>query len=142
MDSATSSAPDLLIPLGKYRHPTGEGVCIQFADGQMIGLFTANDFDSFCRAESGYPTDGEWHHIVVTVSEDSGMDLWLDSERVASSNWTGAPSQTATTEDLSFGQVVSNDQSTPPLSFLGCLDDIAFYNRVLSESEISDLYAQ
>ena len=69
--------------------------------------------------------DDRWHHIVFTSSETT-QHLYVDGV----DNGTSASSPAGSTGVVDIGST----------EFLGSLDDIRIYNRVLSVAEITDLY--
>jgi hypothetical protein len=90
----------------------------------------------------GLINDGQWHHLVVARDGNSGLvQLFIDANLVGSGTLpTGALS-------IDVGGLwVGNDQDCvggcwqPNDDFLGDIDDIRIYNRVLSETEVQELY--
>jgi len=80
--------------------------------------------------------DGQWHHAVITLSSSDLATVYLDS---VSEN-SGSVSLAAYTYSGSYigdtplvGDAISE-------YFNGTIDDVRIYNRVLSTSEISELY--
>jgi len=117
-----------------------------------IGLNSSNKYDvglfskfnnPNCSPGFGWETaskninilDLEFHHLVGTVNKNV-MQLFIDGVLVDSQNISGAPS-TCWAGDIQFAR----NWSSNPDYFKGVLDDIAIYNRALSDKEISDLYA-
>jgi hypothetical protein len=85
------------------------------------------------------PIDGQWHHVAVTVDRDntSGVVFYVD----------GAAS-TATNNPVPYSGSVSTllplrvASREPPLSgnFLGSIDEVELFNRVLAPAEIAALF--
>jgi len=71
-----------------------------------------------------WPNDSSWHHITA-IFEPTGFKVYYDNQLALAS--------TSTIHDMSadvhFGE-----------NFEGYLDDIAFYNKALNETEIAQLY--
>jgi hypothetical protein len=80
--------------------------------------------------------DNQWHHVVLNKKSPSHGDIWVDGVLQNSSNTLQA---VFNNEDLVIGFTTHNDAYQRKY-FSGKIDDIRIYNRVLSESEISDLF--
>jgi uncharacterized protein YkwD len=84
--------------------------------------------------------DGNWHHVVLTASRSQGLTLYVDrqevgrDESVTWSDWADG-----TTQLGRLGQSDSSGSSNNML-FTGRLDDIAFYDRLISEEDITELF--
>ncbi len=81
--------------------------------------------------------DGGWHHIAVTfdaTSPGSALTgkLYLDGVLVGTSGWSNAASAAG---QLYIGHEVTN----PTNWFLGSIDDVRFYDHVLSQPDINGL---
>ncbi len=75
---------------------------------------------------------GEWHHVCVTRS-DPGMTLYFDGSAVATGTVAG------NNVDLSIGTHIG--ASIGPSNILeGKVDEVGFWARALSASEVSQLY--
>jgi hypothetical protein len=81
------------------------------------------------------PSTGAWHHVVGIANGNDASALYVDGVLVASSpaNWFGS------TRTLSNPLYIGGSQGDP--GFSGVIDDVRIYNRALSASEVSDLYA-
>lgn len=81
--------------------------------------------------------DGEWHHIVALLQAGSLRRLWIDGEIEADSTATSG-SWTLTSTPLTFGG--QSSRGTPE-TFVECtLDEIAFYDKLLTSSQIVGHY--
>ncbi len=83
-------------------------------------------------------TNNKWHNVVGTISEDS-IRFYFDGFKYASLK-TSKPSMTICSggSNLMFGR----GWDSYPKWYLGHLDDIAIYNRALTEKEIKQLYQE
>ncbi len=80
---------------------------------------------------------GTWHHIVGThVASATTLTLYVDGVAGGAMLET-AGSNPANANNVMIGQ---DGTSTTPFRFLGLLDDIRIYNRVLSPAEVQALY--
>jgi len=100
---------------------------------KMRVAITANNsiWDEFDASTGALPTG--WHHIAITVSEQSRtMILYLDSNVVGSkTNCRNSVNDLGNTTNNWLGR----SQYADPY-FNGSLDDFQIYNRVLSQAEI------
>jgi len=86
--------------------------------------------------------DGTWHHIVVTRNSADGLvKIFIDGVLDTQDNM-----DTGVIDINQNGLWLGNDQDfvgggwTSSQQFIGQLDDIRIYNRILSEQEIIQLY--
>ena len=89
-----------------------------------------------------WPTNflvGEWHQIVVTKTGTT-VRLYLDGN-LNEQRSLGAALQNVTSTELFIGQNGTNTHLNGE-QFLGKLDDIRIWNRVLTDQEIRELYAR
>jgi hypothetical protein len=85
-------------------------------------------FDDFHQNET-MVSDGQWHHVVCTYSSSTnGRVIYVDGQSVASN--TAARGFSG---DDYFAFLMEIDVDVD-------LDDVRFYNRVLSDLEVSDLF--
>ncbi len=91
----------------------------------------------------GLINDGQWHHVVVTRDGDSGLvQIFVDGDLTGSRKTQVGPLSVD-----AGGFWVGNEQDSVggldiKEDFLGDIDDIRIYNRVLSESEIQELHSE
>jgi hypothetical protein len=90
---------------------------------------------------------GTWHHAVITYdSTINGIprfnDIWIDGRYVSDYRNAGTKWLDATnTQPLYFA--MGSVYGPPPIpNFNGALDDIRFYDRVLTPTEIQTLYTE
>lgn len=76
-------------------------------------------------------TDNNWHHVFMTIDATPTTKVFLDGIKV----YTGTP----TYGNAGVGSYVSS-QGDGSRYFKGKIDDARFYNRELSESEVTNLY--
>jgi hypothetical protein len=108
-----------------------------YSSAGYIGFGTGS-WDTFAVAHSCYvgtlPNIGQWYHIVVTRDNDS-LKLYIDNNLIcAQSTGTSAGYQGAP-DDASIGSRID----TASQNFIGDIDDLKIFNRVLSATEIASL---
>ena len=76
---------------------------------------------------------GTWYHAVITVNASNGLTLFVNNSQVGSTI-----TQTPSINGLMIGSIRDNWAS---YAFSGYLDDYRIYNRVLTGTEIGQIYA-
>lgn len=85
----------------------------------------------------------QWHHIVTTASQSEGkIRLYVNDVKVDEKAFSGTIASYGST--MSFGVKLDDNQTSPagvnPGWLDGCLDEVAFWNRALTVSEVSAIY--
>ena len=83
----------------------------------------------------GIYADGNWHHIVVTHDYGTKMEMFVDNVSIGSLTTFTGYGMSNTTSTVTIGK--RGDQST---SMIGMLDQIRFYDKILTTDEIEELY--
>jgi len=113
---------------------TAKGIGIQFGFRgpayQSLGLDCWN-WGGGTLLESQPPSVKAWHHCVYTF-DGNVHQLFIDGQMKARST---VKTQQGVPTLLMFGNYPSGDQY-----FTGALDEIRIYNRVISQSEVKQLY--
>jgi len=89
-----------------------------------------------CPATDTGTRDGKWHHVVVTRDTTNSLfKIYLDG----SYNNQAAD---LTNKNILSSEVpaIGQDTLSPDANFIGSLQDIRIYNKVLSASEVNILY--
>ena len=90
---------------------------------------------------------GTWHHVVITYDSTINIfprltDVWIDG-RYASTYPSSVPKYLDATNTQPLYFATGSIFGPPPIpNFNGALDDIRFYDRVLSPTEIQALYTE
>jgi len=85
---------------------------------------------------SAEPYDGEWHHVVF-VQEDGERRLYVDGE-LDDVELVAKPAGTFNVNDTTIGGILRSSASH---WVTGLIDDVAIWNRALSDSEVVALKA-
>ncbi|HEX3043868.1 MAG TPA: LamG-like jellyroll fold domain-containing protein [Bacillota bacterium] len=82
--------------------------------------------------------DGKWHCLAVTVDRDSttGLQMYLDNKLVQTFNPTVRPGNLDNSEYFYMGK----HETSSGYNYVGSLDEVGFYKRLLTMEEISALY--
>ena len=75
---------------------------------------------------------GEWHHVAVSY-DGSLAKMYIDGNLEVSTNFSFSPSSTPL--------VISNISNCPFCATLGNMRDVAFFDQVLNDVEVADLYS-
>jgi peptidoglycan hydrolase-like protein with peptidoglycan-binding domain len=129
-------------PQGLIAHGLGAGNNMVFYDGSRIQITSASDgtFRTWCNKSIGAGELGAWHHVVIIIDSTTDASQWncfydgVDVGVVDSDN-SGTYGNPGTT-DWTIGAYYNNSYW-----FNGKIDDVRVYNRALSTSEVSELYA-
>lgn len=135
----TDPAAKLESLISKYVHPSGEGIVMIFENGRLTTVYTADNFANYARVDFSAPPMNLWNHCAFTCSTDSAQ-LYINGEIAMSVSWQGLPTNTTTSAPLRFGlteSVAATDDR--PVPYAGQLDDVAWYDRVLTPQEIQAL---
>lgn len=81
-----------------------------------------------------FVSDNEWHFIVATFDRDDKLTLYVDSEFETSED-IDIVGNIDVASPLYIGQQDNNDNR-----FIGQIDEIRFYNRVITIEEIDELF--
>lgn len=122
--------------------PRGWRVITGVSGTKVLGLqLSFSSSNQFLVHSTSQYTDGLWHNFVITYNGSelsSGIKIYVDGLEVPvtvfSNNLT---SSISTTNSL---RAFSTSDSTPSQVFNGNLDELAIWNKVLSNSEVSELY--
>ncbi|MGI3786557.1 MAG: LamG domain-containing protein, partial [Janthinobacterium lividum] len=123
------------VPTGSsYRH---DRQVYLSAGGQLVYYVDQNGTSRTVTSPRTY-NNGVWHHVVATMSS-SGMVLYVDGAKVASS--------TSVTYGRAYGgfwrvgaDVLPGKTSTTSAYLSGAIDDVAVYPSALSATKVKDHY--
>lgn len=112
------------------------------ADSYQIDLEQTNGKILFFNGVTVYdggasgvtPTVNTWYHLVFTLTGTTSLICYLNGAQIWTATIGTLPS--ASTSPLGFFQDGSYDSE----HFQGRLDDVAIFNRVLTATEVSNLY--
>ncbi|HEY0175309.1 MAG TPA: LamG domain-containing protein [Pedobacter sp.] len=93
---------------------------------------------------------GQWHHAVVTTG-DGKINFYVDGALIKTEDLSGTAVKLSTPVNLAIGQQLPKsafnftDNSNPSYFsngafFKGALDDIRYYNKVLTAAEVTKIY--
>jgi len=80
--------------------------------------------------------DDVWHHAVA-VRDGGTIRIYLDGSEANSTS--GTTNDLSTTRNLYIGQTDTSDSSYPDV-FTGQIDDMRYYSKALTATEVSNLY--
>lgn len=104
-------------------------------DGGKVSFGIGNP-DITIKSPSATYNDGSWHFVTVTRDKANGtIVLYMEGVQVATASGTTTASLTAP-NSVRLG----SNPCAPNGVYTGDLDDMLFYNRVLTSTEVSNLY--
>ena len=115
-----------------------KGYSLAVSSGHLLfQLAASGGFTNY--ADTGtLPADDQWHFITVTVSRTStsGGQFYIDGAPTGSFNPTNRPGNLNNTGafNVAFSQLSGNAR------WLGCIDEVEFFPRVLAPEEIRKIY--
>jgi len=102
--------------------------------GPMVGASvtpgTGNAFTGAVNQVSGTTSFNQWHHIVQTVTT-TNMSLYVNGALASSLAGTYDLTRATIAPTVGYGRA----------QFIGSIDDVRFYNRALSLSDVQSLYS-
>jgi hypothetical protein len=135
--------------VSKYPCQSFNGYSMHLNEGHPSAYYySINDSGSIINLDGEspnyqIPTSGVWHCITLSIS-DSIFTYYLDGTVILQSTFSGDLGYVTTTlSDLYFGKYAGPCLDYVPeerYHTLGQLDDIAIYNRALTQSEVTALY--
>jgi hypothetical protein len=112
----------------------GSGYSIQtFTGGKLIIVPTSGSFSTINKVIN----DGAYHHVVITVNGTtaSGIVAYVDGVLYSNSNPTASAPSYGTNTPVYIGS------RNGAIGFNGGLGDLRFYNAILSQSNVTQLYS-
>lgn len=113
-------------------HSVGQAIVFGLSNG-TVSVETSLD----ATATSNL-LNGSFHHIAYVFTASTKIEVYVDGVS-ASSNSTSIPSTRQTNKNWSIFAVETDQSATRRDAFQGTIDDYAFFNRVLTPTEISTL---
>lgn len=116
--------------VGKFTNGVLNGYLISIANGNLHAFYltpTGTIFTSTNGLNSGFVSDGAWHHVAFAV-DSSGGRLYVDGTLRDTVGWSGTPGPCTTTVPLQFGSYID--------ALSGGLDEIQLWNVLRSSTEI------
>lgn len=110
---------------------------LQFVSGKNSGAVENTDWARVSNAGATSVCDGNWHMLVCTW-DGTNLNLYLDNAAAQQTSWANAPSYAATNY-IRLG--CDNNSGTDQLFHDGTLDDIAFFSRALTSTEVSNHFS-
>ncbi len=118
-------------PSGGYIFGASTGGFEPEISSTNIGLTTSGEHDYTYIPIS--PSLNTWHHVVWTMDSSNTVTYYLDGSKVGSGGTYFYPAATAPDNEI-------GEWARFPVYFTGAIDDLRIYNRVLSASDIQQLY--
>lgn len=112
---------------------TNNNISLQVGNGELIGP------DSRKGEMTSTPGPGEWFHFVGVLDQSLNVQLYINGKKVQSTSVGYGSSLVYSTGKCVLG-LFDNGQNEPPEYLTGKLDDFRMYNRILSDSEIYQLF--
>jgi len=118
-----------------YIYNTGGGVCTSSLQKNFNGSFYYNSGYNSTAAPYTFTTSTWYNHVITYDSSSQTTTLYIDGVKIGDYVLNTPASTYTFVPDLVIG---SYDGSTN--SFDGKIDQVRFYNKILSSSQITELY--
>ncbi|MBU8920540.1 MAG: T9SS type A sorting domain-containing protein [Bacteroidales bacterium] len=131
--------PDVRTIVDKRGNPSGAGFSLFIGTNGSIGFQLADPSNHNNWPSSGIVSDGQWHHVAVTVDRDEsnqGGKIYVDGSVVGIFDPTIRSGSLTNDGSLRIGQR-NLDSGTP---FQGDIDEVQIFNRELDAEEIVAIY--
>lgn len=113
---------------------------IQLLDNSQVGVWIRADTEAgnqWPQVYTPYPNDGEWHHVVGVVKDKEFVKIYLDGKFKGT---TIAPDPISMAYGASQKPTIAYTQHLGGIWYEGAIDEVAIYDRALSDSEVIGLY--
>ena len=128
--SSTAISIGRIACFNAHETTASKGICISFEDGKTGKMAVLAEGVAWGTTSANSYNDGNWHFAVIT---QSGTSLTLYVDNVSVSTLTGTPS-------LSTQTTMGRNGGTNYQYVDGLIDEVGVWSRVLSISEITQLY--
>lgn len=103
-----------------------------------VGVWIRDDKVQWPSAYTSYPKDGDWHYVTGIVRDKESVKIYLDGEL---KNTAPAPNPI----DKAYSALkptIAYTQHLGGIWYHGIIDEVAIYDRALSELEVQNNYTQ
>ena len=93
------------------------------------------DSSGYTQGFGGTVNDDAWHHVAITYDRDGSVSLYVDAGIPSTGDISLRPGSIDNSESFRIGRL-----RIPDKYFDGTIDDVMIFDRVLSLTEVEDLY--
>lgn len=147
--STNSNLDEITWPEDILANSPKEGFFFGISPQGNLGFHIGTDKWNICRSESKVPLR-EWSHVAVTFDKNTGVILYINGLETATMKVNGE-FDPAENEELRIGMPRQKIEASNPVrafatlpswySFDGILDELSIYDKSLSSSVITEIYA-
>lgn len=101
-----------------------------FSNSSRSGYYNIDSNSSFWEK-------GKWYHVVAIIDPVKGMMLYVNNVRQMESATYNHATETST-----INTILGSWELIPDRYLKGKIDEVIFYNRALTESEVNELYQE
>jgi hypothetical protein len=106
--------------------------------GRIRGSIRDNAAEVFSTADGSALTVGDWYHVVVVWDRSGNMTRYINGVQTGTADSISAIS--GNVNNPNEFRIGGRDATSDELPFAGLIDDVRVYNRILSATEIKQLY--
>jgi len=143
--SPSVSMEAIIKPVAGLRNPIYDkyNYGIQTVDSNQVGVWiraeTADTNKQWISAYTAFPYDGQWHHVVGVAEDKKNVRIYLDG-KLKTTNPALDPIS------IAYGSTVKPSiaytQHLNGIWYKGGIDEVAVYNRALSDTDVAKLYVK
>jgi hypothetical protein len=109
-------------------------------EGQVVFVFGteafAGKYSLYIQTSKGALVAGQWHHIAAVSSRETGMvAIWVNGTKYGEARIDDSQSS----HHREDGPLLLGNNTARTMGFVGLLDDVRIYDRVLTPAEIEEL---
>jgi len=98
-----------------------------------VHSYASSSLTTSLNTGSSFPADQQWHHVVITYSDEE-MTMYVDNQKI------GPTTNIFTVVDEFTKYLLGYSHGVAGKYWQGTIDDLRFYNRTLSASDVQKLY--
>jgi autotransporter-associated beta strand protein len=131
--SALGTRPDGMESMFYYGNPAEKGKFHLLGNNGNLLRYTVDNDKYLSLSPRNYTAERRWYHYVITLSSSKKVACYIDGVKVEDS-FIG----TMNIDPLYF--YIGRKTSSDTVSFRGLIDDVAIYDKVLTEEQVKRLY--
>lgn len=137
--TTSTAGIEVIINKSNNIRTTGWSIWMNSGGNPVMDIFSASSVGLECDASSTSINDGNWHHVVCTYAGDGlTIKIYVDgsAKTTANNGFSSVGSSILNSNNVMLGIYPAGGGD----SFGGQLDDLRIYDRILSSTDVNDIY--